>query len=233
MSFVVVAFLAFALSISWVAGEKEKDFLTDSLKETNYINTTISEQVRQAKGKAATDAKKMGTLNDRLTKLSKEKRKLEVKLRRTKMKRAALLKPQVARLKKKIEAQLEKEFLEEVTQLEKDLKSNARKLASLKKENEELKRAYEKIKKGGGGASLTPGRDIIDATKESTGLTAPVAPKESLTGAANATKPPIEEKPSVSIPSGKDESLMPEAASPAESVEGNGLRKIKLKEGWL
>ena len=159
MSAVVLIFLGFALSISWVAGDKEKDNLNTALNQTKYVNKTMLEQVSQAKTKAARDTKKMEDMKKQVSVLTGDKKKLQSSLKRTKLRRKTLLKPQITKLKD----QLEEQYKAELYQVEAKLDDTNSKLANLKADHRALTNKYLKLKKGV--PSSNSGRsDVIDNT---------------------------------------------------------------------
>lgn len=159
MSAVVLMFLAFALSISWVAGDQEKDSLNTALTETKYVNKTMLEQVNQAKTKAARDTEKMEDMRKQVSVLTGDKKRLQGSLKRTKLRRKTLLKPQITKLKD----QLEEQYRAELHQVEAKLDETSSKLANLEEENRALKDKYLKLRRGVPRSS-SGGSDVIDNT---------------------------------------------------------------------
>ncbi|MEE9542194.1 MAG: hypothetical protein V3V95_00240 [Thermodesulfobacteriota bacterium] len=141
MGYLAAMFLVFSISFSWVSGDKQKDELNLALEETQYENQTMDDQVRQAKIKASLDASKMNDLTKKISKLSKDKHRVELKLERTKLRRARLLRPQIVKIKDKIEAP----YKTKLVKMEKAVKTAKANLAKLRAENDKLKRQYREL----------------------------------------------------------------------------------------
>jgi hypothetical protein len=141
MSFLAITFLVFSLGFSWFAGDKKNDQLIDQLEESAYEQETMGEQVRQSKLRASVDAKKMSELTQKISKLSKAKYLVERKLERNKVRRARLLRPQIAKIKEKVEAP----YKLKIDKMEKVVKTAKADMAKLKAENDKLKRQYREL----------------------------------------------------------------------------------------
>src|SRR5574340_1540427 len=77
---VLGVFLMFSLAVSWVAGDKEKARLEDTVKESKTAQTQLAQEINISKIQAAKDADQLRDLEDQLRAEIDEKKRLEREL---------------------------------------------------------------------------------------------------------------------------------------------------------
>src|SRR5574340_427689 len=77
---VLGVFLMFSLAVSWVAGDKEKARLEDTVKENKTVQTQLTQEISLSKIQASKDADQLRDLEDKLRSEIDDKKRLEREL---------------------------------------------------------------------------------------------------------------------------------------------------------